>query len=116
VNACISAQRYKRRHPEVRMADLGEEEERVIQSLATSEAELDSGMQLAARDLVQHLLARLNAKNQIVIRLVYLEGFSIREVSQATGWSEGAVTMRIKRAKEIMRKHQEILIKEGGYL
>jgi len=112
VNTCLNSIRYEKRRPEVRMADLSEEEETVVKALATTDEKLEPGLGFAARDLVQHMIACLQPKERILIDLIYLEGLSLEEASQCTGWSLGAVTMRVSRAKAKMRKHHEALIAE----
>jgi RNA polymerase sigma-70 factor (ECF subfamily) len=111
VNTCMSLIRYEKNRPEVRMADLSEEEAAVVQNLSISAEKLDSSLGLAARDLVQHLVACLGAKDRLLIRLIYLEGLTLEAASEVTGWSRGAVTMRVQRAKAKMRARHEILRK-----
>jgi RNA polymerase sigma-70 factor (ECF subfamily) len=111
VNACLNMIRYEKRRPEIRMADLGEDEAKAVQNLATSAEPLDSSLGFAARDLVQQLVGCLRPKERLLVRLVYLEGLTIQAASEATGWSEGAVTMRISRAKARMRARYAYLFK-----
>lgn len=112
VNTCLSVIRYEKARPEVRMADLSDEEEAVVHALATSDEKLDAGLGLAARDLVQQLVSCLKPLDRLLVRLIYLEGLSIEEVSEATGRTEGAITMRTSRARIKMRKRHEALIEE----
>ena len=115
VNTCLNAIRHEKRRPEVRMADLSDEEEAVVQALATSNEKLESTLGMAAKDLVQELVAYLRPKERLLIRLIYLEGLSFEEASQSTGWSVGAITMRVSRAKALMRKRYEALIAERSH-
>jgi RNA polymerase sigma-70 factor (ECF subfamily) len=115
VNTCMNAFRYETRRPELRMADLSEEEASVVQNLNATDEKLDAGLGLAARDLVQHLVACLAPKDRMLVRLLYLEGFSVDEASAATGWSRGAIQMRISRAKLRMRTAHAHLL-EGNNL
>jgi len=112
VNNCLNEIRYEQRRPEVRMADLSEEEATVVEALAATDAKPEPTLGLAARDLVQRLVAGLKPLDRLLIRLVYLEGLSIEEASEATGHSLGAVTMRISRAKAKMRKLHDVLTEE----
>ncbi len=115
VNSCMNAFRHEKRRPELRMADLGEEEAAVIQNLSATDEKLDAGLGLAARDLVQHLVGCLAPKDRMLMRLLYLEGFSIDEASTVTGWSRGAIQMRVSRAKTRMRTcHAHLL--DGGLI
>ncbi len=109
VNTCLNLIRYEKSRPEVRLSDLSPEEAYVVESLAASDEDLDLHLGSAARDLVQYLVSCLNPRDRLLIRLVYIEGFTIAEASQYTGWSAGAITMRISRAKAKMRKRHEAL-------
>ncbi len=115
VNSCLTVIRYEKSRPEVRMADLSEEEEAVVQALATSDEKLDAGLGLAARDLVQHLVSCLKPRDRLLVRLIYLEGLSIKEASEATGWTVGAITVRMSRARIKMRNQHEALIRERSH-
>lgn len=110
VNTSLNIIRYEKSRPEVRMADLSEDEASVVANLATGGG-VDAGMGVAARDLVQHLVACLKPKERLLVRLIYLEGLSMDEASEATGWSAGAITMRMMRAKAKMRSRHEHLWK-----
>jgi RNA polymerase sigma-70 factor (ECF subfamily) len=115
VNTCLNLLRYEKSRHEVRLSDLSPEEAYVVESLAVSDDYLDLRMGAAARDLVQYLVSSLKPKERLLVRLIYLEGLSIGEASQSTGWSAGAVTMCISRAKAKMRKRHEALTNEQRY-
>jgi RNA polymerase sigma-70 factor (ECF subfamily) len=112
VNTCLNAIRHEKRRPEVRMADLSEDEEAVVLALAATAAELSPDAQLCARDLIQRLVACLKTEERFLIRLIYLEGFTIEEASQITSWGVGAVSMRLSRARAKMRERYESLFNE----
>jgi len=112
VNTCLNLIRYERSRPEVRLSDLSLEEAHVVETLAVSDQNLDLHLGSAARDLVQHLVSCLDPKDRLLIRLIYMEGLTIEEASQSTGWSVGAITMRISRAKAKMRKRHGALTQE----
>jgi RNA polymerase sigma-70 factor (ECF subfamily) len=110
VNSCLNSIRYEKSRPELRMADLGEDEAAVVQNLAADDGTLDASLGLAARDLVQRLVACLGPKDRLLVRLVYLENMSLQDASEATGWSASAIAMRLSRAKVKMRqRHAHIL-------
>src|SRR6201998_448148 len=56
VNTCLSQIESERIRPELRHADLSEEEQAVVENLATSSDDLAPDRQLASRQLVEHLL------------------------------------------------------------
>ncbi len=111
VNTCLDLVRYEKRRPEVRLADLGEEEARIVENLATSEEGLDASLGFAARDLVQQLVACLQPIDRILVRLLYLEGFTAEEAGSATNLSPEVVATRVSRAKAKMRDRHTHLLK-----
>ncbi len=64
------------------------------------------------RELLHKLLEILGAEDQIVLRLMYLEEKSVREVQDVTGWNAALIKVRAFRAKRKLRKALEAL--EGG--
>jgi RNA polymerase sigma-70 factor (ECF subfamily) len=111
VNACVNHIRYEKCRPEVRLADLSEQEAHVVEALGASDEALDAGLSFAVRDLVQHLVACLRPQERLLIRLIYLEGFTIQEASEATGLNPGAIAVGVSRAKIKMRARHAILLK-----
>ncbi len=104
VNTCLSALKSEKARPELRWADLCEQGQAVVESLVTG-AEADGGTQaVAARDLVQELLARLRPADRLVLTLLHLEERSVAEVKALTGWSEALVKVRAFRARRKLRK------------
>lgn len=104
VNTCLSALKAEKARPELRWADLSEEGQAVVEGLASG-TETDGGTQaVAARDLVQVLLARLRPADRLVLTLLHLEDRSVAEVKAVTGWSEALVKVRAFRARRKLRK------------
>ncbi len=112
VNTCLKALRYERVRPEVRLADLTEEEEKVVQSLLTTEAELPESADETARQLLGRLLDRLNAQDRLVVTLLNLEQRSVDEIRQLTGWSGPWVKVRAFRARRKMKRWLDQLMNE----
>ena len=112
VNTCLNQIASEKVRPELRHADLSEEEVAVIEQLMASPDEVNPGRQLAARELVEHLLERLKPAERLVIDLLYLKGHSIEEVRQITGWSAPLVKVRAFRARQKMKRHFEGLSQE----
>ncbi|RMH29001.1 MAG: RNA polymerase sigma factor [Planctomycetota bacterium] len=75
---------------------------------AVSRSTADADRELAAT--VRRALARLRERDQAVIALFHLEEMSVREVAAALGCGQGAVKMRLKRARAALRRE---LQKEG---
>lgn len=104
VSTCIDHLRAQKRRPELRWADLSEQETDVLDAVLTNEREVAPGEALAARELVDKLLARLKPEDQLVIRLLDLEQKSIAEISAQTGWNGPLVKVRAFRARRKLRK------------
>ncbi|MDQ6808786.1 MAG: sigma-70 family RNA polymerase sigma factor [Verrucomicrobiota bacterium] len=105
VNTCLNQISAEKARPEVRRADLTEEQEAVVDNLAATSDELGADAQLAARDLVAYLLDRLKPAERLVIDLIYLQGKSVEEVREITGWSRPLVKVRAFRARQRLKEY-----------
>ena len=103
VNTCLSQIEAERIRPELRHADLSEEEEAVVKNLAVSSEELAPDHQLASRQLVEHLLAFLKPVERLIIDLLYLQGRSVEEIHKITGLGVAAIKVRAFRARQKMK-------------
>ena len=115
VNTCLNQISTERVRPELRCADLSEAEERVLQSLASTTDDLEPSHNLASRELVDKLLERLRPPDRLVVTLMHLEGRTVEEVRQITGWNASLIKVRAFRARRKMKKHLETLL-EGNDL
>lgn len=112
VNTCIKVLRAEKVRPEVRWADLGEDEAHVMDLLASTEVQANPDQSLASRELVEKLLALLKPEDRLVLNLLTMEGRSIEEVKQITGWNESVIKVRAFRARNKLKKHFKQLMKE----
>src|SRR5438477_4140019 len=103
VNTCLNQIESERVRPELRQADLSEEERAVVENLAASSDELAPDRQLASRQLVEHLLQFLKPVVRLVIDLLYLQGRSVEEIHQITGLGTAAIKVRAFRARQKMK-------------
>ena len=103
VNTCLSQIEAERVRPELRHADLTEEEEAVVRNLAASSDELAPDDSLASRQLVEHLLEFLKPVERLVIDLLYLQGRSVEEIHKITGLGVAAIKVRAFRARQKMK-------------
>src|SRR6266699_3975758 len=103
VNTCLSQIESERIRPELRHADLSEEEQAVVENLAASSDELSPDRRLASRQLVEHLLDLLKPVERLVIDLLYLQGRSVEEIRKITGWSTSLIKVRAFRARQKMK-------------
>ncbi len=57
-----------------------------------------------AREVLQWALSRLSPKNRLVLSLVHLEGYSVREAAKLLGWSVVNVKVTAYRARQALRQ------------
>lgn len=112
VNTCFNELSREKVRPEMRYADLSEDEEAVLQNLAADTGELPPEEALSARELVEKLLASLNPEDRLVITLLHLEGRSVEEIRAVTGWSGPLVKVRAFRARQKLKKVLNRLLEE----
>ena len=103
VNTCLNQIEAEKARPEIRYADLSEEEQVVVENLATSARELAPDERLASRQLVEHLLGLLKPVERLAIDLLYLQGRSVEEIRKITGWSAALIKVRAFRARQKMK-------------
>jgi RNA polymerase sigma-70 factor (ECF subfamily) len=103
VNTCLNQIAAEKVRPELRHADLSEEEQAVVENLATSSEERGPDRQFASRQLVEHLLELLKPVEQLVIDMIYLQGRSVEEIRKITGWSAALIKVRAFRARQKMK-------------
>jgi len=104
VNTCLNQIASEKVRPELRQADLSEEEQAVVENLAATSEELAPDRRFASRQLVEHLLAALKPAERLVIDLLYLQGRSVAEIKKITGWNEPLVKVRAFRARQKMKE------------
>ncbi len=104
VTTCIDQLRAQKRRPEFRWADLPETQAEVLQNVLSDEREAIPGDALAARELVQKLLAQLKPNDRLVIQLLDLEQKTLIEISQLTGWNQTLIKVRAFRARRKLQK------------
>lgn len=112
VNTCLNLLAHERVRPELRYADLSEEEEAVVQNLASGDGDLPAEQNTGSRELVHKMLAMLSPEDRLAVTLLHLEGRSVEEVHQRTGWSRALVKVRAFRARQKMKRHLQQLLKE----
>jgi RNA polymerase sigma-70 factor (ECF subfamily) len=103
VNTCLNQLAAEKARPELREADLTEEEQAMVDKLAASSQELAPNERFVSRQLVEHLLELLKPAERLVIDLLYLQERSVDEIRQITGWSSALVKVRAFRARQKMK-------------
>src|SRR6266480_4413963 len=104
VNTCINQIQAEKARPELRQADLSEEQAAVVRNLAATTGELAPDQSFASRQLVEHLMKALKPAERLVIDLLYLQQRSVAEIRTVTGWSGALVKVRAFRARQKMKQ------------
>jgi RNA polymerase sigma factor (sigma-70 family) len=105
VNECRNQLAAEKARPELRHADMSEEQAALIENFAVSGNEPSPDRVLAARDLVEKLLEMLKPVERLVIDMLYLQEKSVAEIQKLTGWSAATVKVRAFRARQKLRRH-----------
>src|SRR5665213_250470 len=105
INTCINQIKAERVRPEWRWTDLEEGERFVVETLAATENDLAATDALAAREIVEKLMLRLEPAERLLVTLLHLEGRSGKEVAQLMGWSHLRVRVRDFRVRQKLKQH-----------
>ena len=112
INTCLNQIEAEKVRPEFRHADLSEEQVALVHNLAATADELGPDHTLAARDLVERLLAGLKPVERLVIDMLYFQQRSVAEIQKLTGWGASLVKVRAFRARQKMKKQLAQLSRE----
>src|SRR6184192_4230476 len=104
VNTCRNQLAAEKARPELRHADLSEGQAAMLQNLAPTDETLTPDRKLAARDLIDKLLAILKPAERLVIDMLYLQERSVAEVQRLTGWTAATIKVRAFRARQKLRR------------
>jgi RNA polymerase sigma-70 factor (ECF subfamily) len=116
-NTCLNLLRSARRRPELTASDLSEDdgawlEDKMAGAAAERQRAVERGM--VAADLAERVLETMSPDDRVVLMLMDGEEASVKEVSQATGWSESNVKVKAMRARKRMREAVEKLLSRGA--
>ncbi len=106
VNACYDRLRRQKSRPEVRFADLSEDEAAFLENTFSGGDQADAPRDSDGSEVVEKLLATLNATEQTVLRLLDMEQKSVQEITELTGWGASKIKVTAMRAR---RKLNETL-------
>jgi len=115
-NTCLNMVRSSKRRPELTVSDLTDDEEGWLnqQSAGYGREQASVENSLVAADLADRLLAVLPPEDQQALLMIDGEDASIKEVAEATGWSESKVKVRAFRARKKLREAMEKLLDPRG--
>lgn len=109
INTCINQIQAEKARPELREADLSEEQAAVVRNLAATSGELSPDHRFASRELVEHLMLALKPAERLVIDLLYLQQRSVAEIQEITGWSRALTKVRAFRARQKMKRQMALV-------
>lgn len=112
-NTCLNILRGSKRRPELTVSDLSDYENGWLDHQLVEVTESVEN-NLVAADLADRLLGTLSPEDQQALLMIDGENASIKEVAEATGWSESKVKVRAFRARKKVREAMEKLLSYKG--
>ena len=106
VRTCYDYWRKVYQSREIPMNALTEKQQKWLENTISDESATElyeSGLQKEALELLEWALCRLSAEDRMVMELVYLEGYSGKEVAELLGWSISNVKVRSFRLKKKLK-------------
>jgi RNA polymerase sigma-70 factor, ECF subfamily len=106
VRTCYDFWRSRRRE-ELPVSALTTEHQAWIDHVQAAESDdqfREQAKQQEAAELLQWALGHLSAENRLVLTLVHLDGYSVREAARLLGWTVVNVKVRAHRARHTLRK------------
>ena len=116
VNTCYDALRRRTKHREQAVSDLIFEDESWQNRLDNIPDSEDQESLDKANELVHSVMEQISNKARIVLTMQELEGRSIKEISELTGWSISLVKVQAFRARKEMRAAVERFLKKEDNL
>lgn len=113
-NTCLNMLRSSKRHPELTVSDLTDNESAWLdnnQAAAAAERHQSSERSLVAADLAGRVLQTMAPDDRLVLTLIDGEDASVKDVVELTGWSESKVKVQAFRARRRMREAVEKLLR-----
>ena len=104
LTTCLDRLRAQKIRPEVRHADLTPDEVDAFNAAWLTGSSPDSTKAIAARDLVDRILSNLSPEDRSLVLMVDLEGRSLQEISETTGWTVSKIKMRLFRIRPQLRQ------------
>ena len=116
VNACYDHLRAGRRRIEQQLPHETQQEDEwfELQMLEVArDRHSSSERQRDAAEIADRLLGKLEPEDRLVVVLIDRDGFSVKEVSEMTGWGQSKVKVRAFRARRVMRAAMKRLVLSG---
>jgi len=116
VNACYDHLRAGRRRIEQQLPHETQREDEwfELQMLEVArDRHASSERQRDAAEIAERLLSKLEPEDRLVVVLIDRDGFSVKEVSEMTGWGQSKVKVRAFRARRVLRAAMKRLVLSG---
>lgn len=116
VNACYDHLRAGRRRIEQQLPHETQQEDEwfELQMLEVArDRHASSERQRDAAEIAERLLSKLEPEDRLVVVLIDRDGFSVKEVSEMTGWGQSKVKVRAFRARRVLRAAMKRLVLSG---
>jgi RNA polymerase sigma-70 factor (ECF subfamily) len=116
VNACYDHLRAQRRRIEQQLPHETQQEDEwfELQMLEVArDRHASAERQRDAAEIADRLLSRLEPEDRLVVVLIDRDGFSVKEVSEMTGWGQSKVKVRAFRARRVLRAAMKRLVLSG---
>jgi RNA polymerase sigma-70 factor (ECF subfamily) len=107
LRSCYDMWRSVSARKEVPFTGLGDEHQQWTERLLATESDgrfEELARQREATELLHWAMARLSPENRMIVTLVHLDGYSVREAAELLGWSAINVKVRAHRARQQLRK------------
>ena len=107
VRTCYDYWRQYYRRKEIPMSLLSVEQNERLERTLSLEAEEDRealGRRREAKQLLDSALYHLSAEDRMVVELIHLEGFSVKEAAELLGWSSANIKVRAFRSRQKLQK------------
>jgi len=109
-NTCLNILRGSKRRSELTISDLSEDEDKWLEEQLSDPEQQSVENSVVAADLADRLLSVLSPEDQQALLMIDGEQASVKEVAEATGWSESKVKVRAFRARKKVREAMERLL------
>ncbi|HEV2863829.1 MAG TPA: sigma-70 family RNA polymerase sigma factor [Pyrinomonadaceae bacterium] len=112
-NTCLNMLRSAKRRPELTLSDLTEDEGAWLDTHtagAAAERHERAVSSAVAADLADRVLDTLSPDDRLVLTMIDGEDAPVKEVAEATGWTESNVKVKAFRARRRMREALEKLL------
>jgi RNA polymerase sigma-70 factor (ECF subfamily) len=113
VNACYDHLRAQRRRIEYNMPRSADQEDEwlELQMLEVArDRHASEERQREAAQVSERLLAKLDPEDRLVLVLMDRDGYSVKDISEMTGWGQSKVKVRAFRARRVLRAEMKRLL------